>query len=256
MRQKDFPQRNPEIISDTKVSPQNQNPFSMPSFFVQGNSTISPEIAEILIYYRGPDTKIDTKSTYPADIWSSLIKNPQGKFCKNFLGNTFLDIPSPEYLGGGYYTSGDAGRISFFGILLNPQNDIINRTYSFYSELTKNFSQMLEKDYFSKQELELVKMRLQDDAIISMETTEGFLSQLRFWWAVTSTNYYLNYEKNMHKTSKHEINSFIREYLLEKNPMIILVVNDRFLETHKKQFLEENFTILTEENSYWWNTKK
>ena len=61
---------------------------------------------------RGPDVLADPKATYAADVWGSLLQNPNGRF-KNAVMESVPLLYDKDYLSAYYYTQRDGGQISF-----------------------------------------------------------------------------------------------------------------------------------------------
>jgi len=84
---------------------------------------------------------------------------------------------------------------------------------------------MSKEDYFSETELISAKKELEDHDILSRETAAGYMSNLSFWWASTSTDYYLSYLDRVKKVSVSEIQTFINSYLDNKNMLTTIWIN-------------------------------
>ena len=167
--------------------------------------------------FRGPDMGADSKSTYAADVWGQMINDPEGKF-KN---NMYKAVPElhggTRYISAGYFTQRDAGasRFSFTVTVPDKGNlwDIINRLKA---ALKNELDLMLEENYFLGNSLKLSKSEIKNHDILSRETAAGFMSNLSFWWASTSTDYYLNYLDNIKMVTMPDISSFLNKYLTNK----------------------------------------
>ena len=96
------------------------------------------ETAQISISYRGPDTDYNVEDTYDADYLCTLLNDPQGDFKQNLFKNKTFMIPSTSSIWGGYGTVRATGLIRFGTTMLSPDNNIAQRTKTFYSELAEN----------------------------------------------------------------------------------------------------------------------
>ena len=94
------------------------------------------------------------------------------------------------------------------------------------STLLVEIKNMTEKNYFSETELISAKKEIEDHDILSRETAAGYMSNLSFWWASTSTDYYLSYLDRINKISVSDIKTFINTYLDNKNLLTIIWIND------------------------------
>ena len=95
--------------------------------------------------------------------------------------------------------------------------------------------------------------RLKDDKIFQTETFMGILTTLRYNWITNSVDYYLNYEKNIENVSNEQIQNYLSKYIVEKNPLVIVLVNPSVYEKNEKIFNESGFEKVVSENSFWWN---
>ena len=60
--------------------------------------------AHVQMIFRGPDTAIDTESTYAADLWTQMINSPQGRF-KTALAQAVPELyGGTRHIGAGYHT--------------------------------------------------------------------------------------------------------------------------------------------------------
>ena len=91
-------------------------------------------------------------------------------------------------------------------------------------------------------ELVSAKKELEDHDILSRETAAGYMSNLSFWWASTSTDYYLSYLDRTNSVSASDIQTFIEEYLANKNLLTTIWINS---EDNKKHKITEKISMIT-----------
>ncbi|HOJ98123.1 MAG TPA: pitrilysin family protein [Termitinemataceae bacterium] len=237
----------------TALSPQLDKPFQQPLFLVYPDSTVNPRIGVVSIYYRGPDVQRDTTATYGADVWGTLLDNPAGRY-KTRLIQANLGIPDPRYTGAWYWTQRDGGQIVFWAYLLRDERPFSQKVRSLYELLSQQEIPAMVQDasYFSAEEFELVKQVLENQQILEQETVEGFLRNLRFWWASASTDYYFSYMKNLRSTTKEAVSRYVQQYLLETAPLITLRIHPSVYEQEKKRLESDGFTVITEDKAFWW----
>ncbi len=237
---------------------QAENPCSNKILLVMCDPQVSPMLAQILMVYRGPDTATDVKSTYGADVYGSLATNPDGRFIKNLTEDPVLKIPGADYFSTWYQTKLSAGRTSFIAVCLEPENDLVNRVNHFYEKTAnEEIPKMLkDKNYFSKNEFKKIKQQLKDSRLIDTETAQGFLTSLRFWWASAPAGYYFSYEDNINKTSKNDVNEFLKKYILNKEPVIAVKINPAVYEKQKQDFEKAGYTLITENNCFYWKNEE
>jgi zinc protease len=236
------------------LEPQAQIPFRRPTFVVYPDPTVNPRFGMVQIYYRGPDVGRDPASTYAADVWGFLIDNPSGKFKKNLVA-TNLGIPAPNYTGGYYWTQKDGGQIIFWSYLLaKPGQSFAQRAQQLKEKLrgTELTNMTRDRTYFTDEEYTLVKQLIEDQRIQELETVEGFLGTLRFWWASASTDYFFSYIDNMKKVSYRDISAFLERYIHKNLEIVALRVNPSVYEAEKKDFENAGFETISADNAFWW----
>ena len=226
-------------------------------YLVFPQEEISTQFSPVNIYYHGPSTIKDEDSTYAADIWTSIMENPSNKFAKKLFDNSTLEILSPEYTSAGYITQKESGVIVFQTQIASPYKILPRRVQNLYEEIFyEEIPEMvLNKKYFSNEEIKIAKNRIKDDSIINAQTPEGFLSNLRFWWASTSTDYFFNYQKKINKVTVKDISNFISKYLLNQHSVICVFVNPEVYELQKEAFDDAGFIKIDSTNAYWFLEK-
>lgn len=226
-----------------------------PTYLVFPNKNFTSKYARVLVNYRGPDVVREPEPTYAADIWGFLIDNPSGPFKSNILAVESLSIPDPAYMAGYYYTQRDGGQVNFQAYMMaNPKEPYAKRALEF-SRLIKEVeteSMIKNPAYFAEEEYALVKQILSDANDIQLETVDGFLGNLRFWWASASTDYYFNYVENMKKVGSADIAKYADKFIRNNNPIILVELAASVYEQQKQNFTDLGFTVINEDNAYWW----
>jgi len=202
----------------------------------------------ITFTFRGPDAGIDTDVTYSADVWGQILSAPDGKF-KN---NLFKAVPElhggTRHISAGYFTQRDAGETSFsFVIALTDKTDLWETINRLRNSLINEIKKMTKENYFSETELISAKKELEDHDILSRETAAGYMSNLSFWWASTSTDYYLSYRDRINSVSASDIQSFTEKYLTDKNLLTAIWINSEDNKEHK--ITEKISMIITSEKA-------
>lgn len=236
-----------------------QDPQAFPAvrkttFLVYPDPTVNPRFGIVQIYYRGPDVGRDPASTYAADVWGYLVDNPSGRYKKALVGSD-LGIPAPNYTGAYYWTQKDGGQIVFWAYLLSkPGQSFAPRIQQLKekiraSELT---NMKIDRAYFSDAEYETVKRLIENQRILELETVDGFLGTLRFWWASASTDYFFGYVDNMKKVGYREISAFLDRYIHKNLEIVAVRVHPSVFEAEKKAFADAGFETLGADNAFWW----
>ena len=147
-----------------------------------------------------------------------MINDPQGSF-KNRL---YEEVPElyggTRYINAGYFTQRDAGTTSFSFTLQVPE------TGSLWDSITRlraavvaEITRMAAGDYFSPAALAAAKQELENHDILSRETAAGYMGNLSFWWASTSTEYYQTYLKNIRGVTSDAVRDYIIAYLHDRH---------------------------------------
>lgn len=224
------------------------------AFLVYPDPTVNPRFGIAQIYYRGPDVDRDPGATYAADVWGYLVENPSGRY-KTALVDAGLGIPDPNYTGAYYWTQRDGGQIVFWAYLLaKPGQGFAGRVQQLKekiraSELT---NMKIDRAYFGEEEYDTVKRLIENQRILELETVEGFLGTLRFWWASASTDYFFGYIENMKKVGYREISAFLDRYIHKNLEIVAVRVHPSVYEAEKKAFEDAGFETLDAENAFWW----
>lgn len=233
---------------------QDPEPFLSPAFAVVPYDQLPEQMAQVITMYRGPDTALDTESTYAADLWGTIAGNPAGSYAQTLCSNPEFMIPNPAYVACGYATMKETGYIQFQAVMMNPQESMAQRAKDFQQVIAEDIVTPLANDpnMFTEEEFALAKQSLSDSQILNEETAKGLLSNLRFWWAATSTDYYFSYLDNVKAATGEDITAFASKYLFEKNPLTLVLVNPAVYEAQKADFDALGFELITAENAYWW----
>ena len=188
-------------------------PLAGPQWVVVANSPI-PGQAQVQMIFRGPDTAIDTASTYAADIWTQMVNSPQGRF------KTSLEKTIPELYGGtrhisaGYYTQRDGGVTYFsFTLVVPDEEGLWNSITRLRAAVLHEISAMSTAGYFTPDEFDSARMEIENQEIIARDIPSRYIRNLSFWWASTSTDYYVGYVDAIDKVVPDEICAYIKRYV-------------------------------------------
>ncbi len=170
--------------------------------------------AHVQMTFRGPDTAIDTASTYAADIWTQMINSPRGRF------KIALEQAVPELYGGtrhisaGYYTQRDAGETHFsFKITVPDEGELWNIILRLRTAVQQEISAMRSEDYFNPSEFESARREIENQEIITRDVPARYIRNLSFWWASTSTDYYTGYVDKIRTVAPQDVCSYVKRYV-------------------------------------------
>lgn len=203
-----------------------EKPMFKDNFYLIKN----PQTAAILsINFIGPDTINSIEDTYKSDFLLNLLKSQNNKFLRTLNSIKVKDnenaIKNFSYE---YLTTTKNGYISF-NFWLNPNNDNLSDTitkiinYVTLKEIPEISNNL---DYFSEYQYKTTKESLIDQQTLDNEYFTNYISFLRFFWAVASTDVALHYYDYLNKITKEDISNFVKKYLLNKNFSVALFIND------------------------------
>ncbi|MBO7123561.1 MAG: insulinase family protein [Treponema sp.] len=243
---------------NSECAVQNPEPFNQTRFFVMPNEQVSPQIAQILVYYRGPDADFDRASTYPLDVFTDYINDPSSIYAKELWDDKELKVISGDYVGGGYSTRRRTGLIHFYGTVLEPEAALPSRVKKFYDDISKSIIQDFadEKKVIGKKKLLEMKKSRDDRQIIAAENFQSLLSDARGWWTLCDKDYCYYRNKKMDAVTDPQIAAALKKYVVGKNAFVVTVVNPTVYKNLKKEFDGLSFEEVKKENAFWFNDKE
>lgn len=233
---------------------QTSTPLDKPKYIVVPYDEISPQIAQVQMVYRGPDSDFDVSATYSADMLSNYLNNPESTFKNEMISDEKLMIPNQDYIWAGYSTQRRNGTITTGALLLSPENSLAERIQHFYEKFNSIMTEYSKsKKIISNEMKESILLNIRDDDILSSETTGGILGSLQYWWADCGVEYYKGYSDNMAKVNNKAISKMLSKYVVNKNPLIVVMVNPEVYESQKEEFAKLGFIEMPKENIFWWS---
>ena len=223
--------------------------FDQPFFAVMPFEKVSKELAEIALYYRGPDLAFDREDSYPADILLDGLSNPSGLFKRSLFKDGYIGIPSVDYISSGYMSRKSCGVASFTIDVTMPEEELAERTKYFAGVLPE----MVKEAAMSITEEQILRTvnRLSDSNVYANETAAGLLRTMRFWWCCADSDYAYSYDKKMAEVGQKDILSYVSTYIEGKNPLVMVYVNPELFEEIKDTFTENGFEIVSDQNAFW-----
>jgi zinc protease len=163
----------------------------------------------ILYEWLGPSVGTDPKSTYAADVLSSVLNNPASPFQKRLVdgGLTFAAQIS-------YYTLNHTGPISVFA--QTTPDKLANAQSAIMEELAK----LADPNYLPQDLLDAAQKQLGVNALYEREQPSEWAHTIGFWWAVADLDYYRGYVPNMQKITRQDIADYAKKYISGK-PFVV-----------------------------------
>lgn len=162
--------------------------------------------------WQGPSIGKDNASTYAADVFSFILRQPNSRFQKALVDSGLalaVDL--------GYYTQRNVGPINAF-LQTTPE-----KARAALVALQNEISHFGDPDYFSDQELQNAKVLLGVNDLFSREKTSDFAIELGFWWASTGIDYFRGYQQTLDGVTRADISRYLHTYILGK-PRVSLVL--------------------------------
>lgn len=239
---------------DSECAVQTQEPFDQTKFFVMPNEQVSPQIAQVMVYYRGPDADFDRASTYPLDLFTSYLADHDSSFVKDVFAQKDLQVISKDYVGGGYTTKRRTSTINFYAMMLEPERSIPARAKSFYQLVAQKLvpQYVSSKKIVGQKNIGIIKRTRANERLVKSELFQGVLEEARYWWTVCDKDYYYSYEKNMDKANDPAVAAALKKYVLDKNALVVTVVNPQIYASLKSEFDNEGFVEIKKQDAFWW----
>lgn len=233
---------------------QNPAPFSEVQFAVMPNDKIAPQIADVEIFFRGPDTDFDIDDTYPADYLLNLLGDPDGLYCQSLQNNPVYQIPSSEYVWSSYQTTRANGLFQFGAVMLSPEQDLVSRVSQMLAEVQDSILPAVAADesLYSKQKVADISRKLRDSDIMSAQTASGLLSTLQFWWVCSSPEYYYTYNEHIAAVKQKDVQDFVAKYFSGKKPIVTVMVHPSVYAQLKESFEAAAYDEITADKAFWW----
>jgi len=205
--------------------------------------------------YRGPDVILEPDPTYAADVWGYLVQSPGGRY-KTKVFDTIPALYQKDYIGAYYYTQRDGGQVSFYTYcFVDPALPLALRAKETFSKVAISgeiAAMASEQDYFSDAEFQVVKIKMEDEQILDLETPEQFIETLSFWWSVASADYFFAYVPRMQRVSRPDIAAFLEKYVLANVPVIAIRMNPADYKAETASLKAAGFITVSAETAFWW----
>ena len=223
-------------------------------YLVQPHPQVSPQIAQVMAYYRGPDIANDKESTYAADMWTAFVNSPAGRFEQSLIANPSFAIPNADYLSSGYLTSRNHSLIQYIAIMLSPEQMMGQRAAYFAQVLSDEIALQIVEDpeFFSESDYKDHPIGPRDSQIMRAQRPESYLQNIRYWWAVADTEYYFSHDKLTDSMTHKEIAQFASAYLLKKPAVVVVLVNPDLYAQQKNDYEALGYKEITSDSAFWW----
>jgi zinc protease len=166
------------------------------------------------VYWQGPDYRNDSAATVAADIFSTLLQLNSSKW-QQALVDKGLATYAYEY----YQTLKHVGPIGI-NLLPNP-----TKLKECYTEMMNQVNMWANDDYFTDEELATAKQVWRRNYIRQNEKPSMLGGLLSNFWCSTSIDYFTDYESNLQKVTREDIQRFVKTYIHNKPHVAGIIIN-------------------------------
>jgi zinc protease len=155
--------------------------------------------------WQGPSIGKDDASTYAADVFSFILRQPNSRFQR-----ALVDTGLVSAVNLGYYTQRNVGPINIIA-QTTPENARA-ALRAIYNEVA-HFN---DRDYYTDEQLETAKALLEADDLFNREKLSDYTHTISFWWASTGIDYFRGYLGNLRRTTRGDISRYVTTYIQGK----------------------------------------
>lgn len=180
------------------------------------------ETPYMMMQWMGPDYRHDSAATIAADVFSAVLNLNSSKWQQALVDKglaTYADVT--------YQTCKYVGPVQTF-IVPNPQ-----KLKECYEEAMKQIKMFGDNDYITDDQLQTAKDNLRRNKIRNEEKPSQLPHSLTFWWCSTSLDYSTNYNDNMQKITRADIQRYVKKYVVDKPFVAGLIINDAMNKQYK-----------------------
>jgi zinc protease len=238
----------------TPLPPQPKPGVVRPTWVVYPDASMPEGVALVEVRYRGPDLETDPAASYAADLWTSLVADPSGRF-KTGIAKAVTKLYGDNSIAVYYLPQGCSGLLSLSAyVSLGKGDSAVDKARSF-KERERGFeitSMRSDPSYFTTREYEEAKRQLLNARKLQLATVDGLIASLSRSWASASADYFLGYEDSIEDTGARDVISFLDSYVLRNLEVVSLRVSPQDYENERKEFANSGFDVITASNAFWW----
>ncbi|HLN97472.1 MAG TPA: pitrilysin family protein [Pyrinomonadaceae bacterium] len=172
--------------------------------------------------WQGPSIGKDDASTYAADVFSFILRQPNSRFQR-----ALVDSGLVSGVNLGYYTQRNVGPINIIA-QTTPENARA-AVRAIYNEVA-HFN---DPDYYTDEQLETAKALLEADDLFSREKLSDYTHTISFWWASTGIDYFRGYLGNLRRTTRADISRYVTTYIHGKPHIGLALLSEDAAKTSK-----------------------
>ena len=148
-----------------------------------------------------------------------------------------------------------SGTIELNGIVYNPSDNLAGRVQDFYKTVSQKALPAVEKDksLATQAKKDFLLQIFKDSRAWETQTADSLLSNLSYYWTYSTKDYYLTRLENYEQIEKKDIEEYLKKYVYDSNPVVMVYVNPEVYEQNKAEFDEAGFVQITADNAFWWS---
>jgi zinc protease len=156
--------------------------------------------------WHGPSLQKDNPDTYAADVFSTILDQPNSKFQKAIVDKRLAYQVAVEY-----FSEKNVGPIDIRAYIPTPL------TKKSIKAIESEMGHWSDPDYFTDDELETAKRILIGSRIYETEVATDFATNsLPLWWASAGLDYYNHYLDNVKQVTRADINRYLSRWIIGK----------------------------------------
>lgn len=183
-------------------------------------STIA-ETPLMVFQWIGPEYRKDSAATLAADVFSTILGLNSSKWQQALIDKQLASFTNVTYATNRY-----PGPIYALA-LPTPQ-----KMKECHEEMLKQISMWADDDYFTDEQLQTAKDVLIRNKIRNEEKPSQQASGITYWWCSTSIDYATDYDDNMQKVTRKDIQDYLKKYISDKPYVAGMILNEEM----KKEF--------------------
>jgi zinc protease len=157
----------------------------------------------VMIRMHGPSISKDMKATFAADVLIEILSQKNSRFQKRLVDSGLCTRANLHY-----YT------LDYTGPITISAQTTADKFQEAWKSIFEEINSLTDPDYFTDEQLENAKTRLEIGELYSRERPSSFVHSVGFWWSGGGgLDYYLNYLDNLKKVSRKDVNEYVTKYI-------------------------------------------
>ena len=170
----------------------------------------------MMFQWLGPDTRMDSVGTLAADVFSTLLGMNSSKWQQALIDKGLASFTNVTY-----QTCKYVGPVRVL-ILPTP-----SKMKECHEEVLKQVNMWTDNDYFTDEQLQTAKDILLRNKIRNEEKPSQQASGLTYWWCSASLDYMTDYDANMQKITRADIQQYAKKYIIGKPYVAGMIINEQ-----------------------------